>query len=70
MVILIDTNILIDFLEKREPFRQNAIRIIQKNIDKELVGCIAAHSIPNIFYILRKNYSVDERKAMLLYQLV
>jgi predicted nucleic acid-binding protein len=66
MVILIDTNILLDFLEEREPFRLNAISIMQKSIDQEIVGCIAAHSITNIFYILRKTYSSDERKAMLL----
>jgi predicted nucleic-acid-binding protein len=66
MVILIDTNILLDFLQQREPFRINAVRIIQKNIDKEIAGYIAAHSITNAFYILQKDYSADERKAMLL----
>jgi predicted nucleic-acid-binding protein len=66
MLILIDTNILLDFLEKREPFRTNAIKIIQSCATHVVTGYIAAHSITNIFYILRKDYSSDERKAMLL----
>lgn len=28
-------------------------------------GCIAAHSISNMFFILRKAFSVEERKSLL-----
>lgn len=28
-------------------------------------GCIAAHSISNMFFILRKDYSIEERRAVL-----
>jgi predicted nucleic acid-binding protein len=33
--------------------------------DGRFDGFIAAHSITNIFYILRKKYTADERKEML-----
>ncbi|GHV22851.1 PIN domain-containing protein [Spirochaetia bacterium] len=66
MVILVDTNILLDFFQDREPFRKEAIKIIQLCSTHAVTGHIAAHSITNIFYILRKDYSPDERKAMLL----
>ena len=32
---------------------------------KKLSGCIAAHTVPNIFYILRKEYTVEERREIL-----
>ena len=28
-------------------------------------GCIAAHSVSNLFYILRKRFTVEERKELL-----
>jgi predicted nucleic acid-binding protein len=66
MVILVDTNILLDFLQEREPFVNEADKIIQCGSSHMVSVCVAAHSITNIFFILRKDYSVDERKTMLL----
>lgn len=59
MVVLIDTNVMIDFLLKREPFSEAAAEILRKCAERELTGYLAFHSIPNIWYILRK---VPERK--------
>jgi predicted nucleic-acid-binding protein len=64
MIILVDANILLDFFQDREPFRKDAIKIIQSCSMHVVTGYIAAHSITNIFYILRKGYSADERKIM------
>ena len=33
---------------------------------KEISGFVAAHSIMNAFYILRKNYSVQDRRELLI----
>lgn len=33
--------------------------------EKKIQGCIAAHSISNMFFILRKEFSVEERKVIL-----
>lgn len=54
MVVLIDTNVIIDFLITREPFCGAASEIIAKCADKELKGYIAFHSVPNLWYVLRK----------------
>lgn len=43
--------------------------MMQKNYGKcaarEITGILAAHSIPNLFYILRKNFSQEERRFLL-----
>lgn len=65
MRILLDMNVLIDYLIKREPFNGSAERILNACISGELKGCIAAHSMSNLFFILRKSFSVDERRDML-----
>lgn len=62
MVVLIDTNVIIDFLLEREPFSEAAAEILQKCARKEVVGYLAFHSIPNIWYILRKVPERNRRK--------
>lgn len=63
MVILVDTNIIIDVLMKREPYMQEAQEILVKCATREVMGVLAAHSIPNLFYILRKAYTLEERRS-------
>ena len=65
MVILIDTNIIIDALADREPYATDAKQIMEKCATREITGVLAAHSIPNLFYILRKEFSQEERRYLL-----
>ena len=54
MVVLIDTNIIIDFLAVRKPFYDSALRVVEKCASGEADGYIAFHSLPNLWYIFRK----------------
>lgn len=63
--ILIDTNVLLDYLLIREPFCKAAEEILMGCKEGRVRGCIAAHSVTDIFYILRKDYSVKERREIL-----
>lgn len=47
MKVLIDTNILIDYISKREPYFEAADKIIMLCANEKLEGCIAAHSVMN-----------------------
>ena len=58
--ILIDTNVLLDYLLEREPFFEDAKRVISSCTEGNTKGCIAAHSISNMFFILRKDYTAKE----------
>lgn len=55
MKVLIDTNILIDFLAERQPFYDTAEEIMDLCIEGKVDGYLAAHSITNTFYIMRKS---------------
>ena len=66
LVVLIDANVLLDFLTDRDPFSKTAREIMQRSQEKTVRAFLAAHSITNIFYILRKIYSSSERKQRLL----
>jgi len=66
MVILIDTNIILDYLIARQPFMDNADKVLRLCFGQKCSGYMAAHSVTNIFYILRRQFSVSERKKMLI----
>lgn len=47
--ILIDTNVLLDYLLTREPYYEDAKKIVLTCAEGKVAGCIAAHSISNMF---------------------
>ena len=65
MRVLIDTNVLIDFMAMRKPHEADAARIIDACDRGLLDGCIAAHSVVDIFFILRKAVPAAERRETL-----
>ena len=68
MKVLLDTNILVDFLAKRPVFFNNAQTIIKKCKDNEITGIVAVHTISTLFYILKK-YIPSENIRELFYNL-
>lgn len=54
MRVLIDTNIVLDFLQERQPFVEDAASLFEKIDAGEVEGLIAATTITNIYYIIRK----------------
>lgn len=66
MIVLIDTNIILDVLANRTPFFENSNQILSYCASGKLKGYLALHSVSNIFYILRKHFSPDDRRKLLL----
>lgn len=64
MVVLIDTNVIIDFLVAREPFYDSALCVMEKCASGEADGYMAFHSLPNLWYFLRK-VPVETRRLWL-----
>lgn len=54
MRVLIDTNVVLDFLQEREPFVENAARLFERIDAGEIEEFIAATTITNIYYIVRR----------------
>lgn len=63
---LIDTNVILDWIMVREPFADAAKRVMEECIFGEIKGYLAAHTITDLFYILRKDFNVKERKEILI----
>lgn len=65
MVILIDTNVLLDVLQDRKPFLQESGEVIRLCGHRSVKGYMAPHSVSNIFFIMRKNCSAEQRRLLL-----
>ncbi|MCL1465391.1 MULTISPECIES: type II toxin-antitoxin system VapC family toxin [Argonema] len=55
MRVLVDTNIVLDFLLQREPFFQEAEQLFQEIDSGRVVGYVTATTLTDIFYISRRH---------------
>lgn len=63
--VLIDLNIILDVLQKSEPFYENSMRVLAAVESEKVIGLVAAHSISTLFYLIQKSKSVADARAML-----
>ena len=54
MNVAIDANVLIDMFERREPHYLPSAQVLSRVSSGKLVGVLAGHTVPNIYYVLRK----------------
>lgn len=65
MIILLDTNIPLDFLLQREPYFESINKIMIMVKDNEVEPCITASSVTDIYYIMRR-YKIQEERVLML----
>jgi predicted nucleic acid-binding protein len=61
--VLIDLNIVLDVLQKREPFYSASANLLAAVESGRVQGYIAAHSITTLFYLIQKGKSSAEARA-------
>lgn len=67
--ILIDTDVILDFFFDREPFSENAAKILSLCESKEITGFVTPVIICNVYYLLRqtaKHEKVIEKLKLLV----
>ncbi|MES2765151.1 MAG: PIN domain-containing protein [Bacteroidota bacterium] len=64
--ILVDTNIVIDLLSKREEFYRDAQELFTLADHKQVKLYISALTIANTHYLLARNYKLDEARKILI----
>lgn len=61
--VLVDINILLDVLQKREPFYETSVGLLASIETGQTLGYVAAHSITTLFYLIQKDQSSAEARA-------
>lgn len=64
MVVLIDTNVILDYLLERQPQFTDSTRVLKLCRAQQLKGFVAFQSISTIWYTLRKEYKSERRKLL------
>jgi predicted nucleic acid-binding protein len=62
-IVLVDLNILLDVLQKREPFYETSAHLLAAIETGRVRGYMAAHSITTLFYLIKKDRSAAEARA-------
>ena len=60
MKLLIDTNVLLDMVLKRNGY-ETSVKLFRKIREREALACITASSVTDLFYIIRKEMHDTER---------
>ena len=60
MKLLIDANILLDVLQKREPYYCDSSVIWKLCETRQISGCVSTLSFANIIYVMRKELSAEQ----------
>ena len=61
---IIDTNVIIDFLLKREPFYSDSKEVLMRCTHGKVEGFVALHTISDLWYLLRKESEENRRKCL------
>lgn len=69
MRILIDTNVILDIFQKREPFFADSYQSLHKAIEADAECLISASAATDIFYMLRKFLKSTEQAKERIEQL-
>lgn len=69
MRILIDTNVILDIFQKREPFFADSYQALRKAIEADAECLISASAVTDIFYMLRKFLKSTEQAKERIEQL-
>jgi hypothetical protein len=65
MEVLIDTNIVLDWFIKREPFYETAKTLLSKCWFSNIRSYLTVHSICDLLYIIDKKFDTSEKKKLL-----
>lgn len=63
MTITVDTNVLLDVVQKREPHYAASARVVSLVTSGQLTGVFPSHALTTLYYLARKHASKPEAEA-------
>ena len=65
MVVLIDTNILLNYITSRpDPYLEQSVEVVRMCAAEECEGHIAFHTLSTLWYVLRKWADKERRQSL------
>ena len=69
MIVLLDTCVILDALQNRVPFAEDAQKIFLAVANKQIEACITAKSVADIYYLTHKLTHSDKLTREILAKL-
>ena len=73
MRVLLDTNVMVDVLQRREPWFEDGQKIFYAIANKQIIGCITTKEAADIHFFSRKQFTgqenVDEKARQVMTKL-
>lgn len=66
MIVLLDTCVIIDALQDRKPFSENANNIFLACAEEKFLGCITAKAVTDIYYLCHRSTHSDKATREIL----
>jgi predicted nucleic acid-binding protein len=63
--VLFDLNVILDVLQRREPFHTMSARVLACAESGQVEGLVAAHSLTTLFYLVSRDQSADQARVIL-----
>jgi predicted nucleic acid-binding protein len=63
--VLVDLNVILDVLQRREPFCATSIRVLACAEAGQVEGWVVAHSLTTLFYLLARYRSAEQARITL-----
>ena len=61
--VLIDTNVVLDVLQARQPFFEASLQLLAAAETGDIQGLVAAHTVTTLFYLISKDKSTAQARA-------
>jgi len=63
--VLFDLNVILDVLQRREPFYPMSARVLASAESGQVEGLVAAHSLTTLFYLVARDQSPEQARVIL-----
>jgi predicted nucleic acid-binding protein len=70
MRVLFDTNVILDVLQNRDPFRESSAAVLKLSESKKVSGSITTNMATDIYYILGRHIKNPEHTKSLIVKLL
>ena len=70
MRVLLDTCVVLDYLENREPFFDDALDLMISAANRDIDGCITANTTTDLFYIIHQKLHDPKKTKKVLSKLL
>lgn len=65
MILMLDNNVILDFLMRREPFFELANKVFMLGVFEDSENYISVPMLTDIYYLLQKDYGSQEAQSMI-----